>query len=112
MKLIVAIIRPEQLEAVQAALHEPEACLLSVSQVVGSSRESGFTEIYRGREVHVPRPKLRVEIAVNETLALATVESITRALATGTPGHLGYGNVFVLQLDGCVRIPDSLVIGR
>jgi nitrogen regulatory protein PII len=32
MKLIVAIIRPEKLGAVQAALHE-ETCLMSVSPV-------------------------------------------------------------------------------
>jgi nitrogen regulatory protein PII len=33
MKLIIAIIRPEKLAAVQAALREQEACLISVSQV-------------------------------------------------------------------------------
>jgi hypothetical protein len=33
MKLIVAIIPPEKLEAVQAAIIESEACLISVNQV-------------------------------------------------------------------------------
>jgi nitrogen regulatory protein P-II 2 len=48
MKLIIAIIRPEKLAAVQAALHEREACLISVSQVLGDGREPGRTGIYRG----------------------------------------------------------------
>jgi len=112
MKLIIAIIRPEQLAAVEATLHEPDACILSVSQVVGGGRESGFTELYRGREVRVPRPKLRVEIAVSDALAAATVESITRALARGLPGHVGNGDVFVMQLDGCVRVPDTQAVGQ
>src|SRR5262245_10177838 len=109
MKLIVAIIRPEKLQAVQASLPEPEACLLSVSQVVGDGREAGFTEIYRGREVRVPRPKLRLEIAVTDALVQGAVESITRAVSTGYSGggHLGNGNVYVMQLDGCVRIPGG-----
>src|SRR5262245_59874087 len=48
MKLIIAIIGPEKLAAVEAALHEQEACLMSVSHVMGDGRESGRTTIYRG----------------------------------------------------------------
>ena len=107
MKLIIAIIRPEQMEAVQGALREPEACLLCVSEVMGDGREPGFTEIYRGREVRVPRPKLRLEIAVSDALVQGVVESITRAASAGMPGHLGSGKVFVVQVDGCVRIPGG-----
>src|SRR5262245_60728424 len=103
MKLIVAIIRPECLEVVQAALQEAGAALLSVSQVVGDGREPGFTEIYRGREVRVRRPKLRLEVAADETLVPRAVDAIARAAATGDPG--GVGNVFVMHLDECVGIP-------
>ncbi|HKB40137.1 MAG TPA: P-II family nitrogen regulator [Gemmataceae bacterium] len=109
MKLIIAIIRPEQLETVRAALHEPEACLLCASEVMGDGREPGFIEIYRGREVRVPRPKLRLEIAVSDALVQGTVEAISRAASTGVPGHRGHGNVFVMQLDGCIRIPGGPV---
>src|SRR5215813_11965853 len=98
MKLIVAIIRPEQIEAVRAAIREPEACLLSVSEVMGDGREPGFTEIYRGREVRVQRPKFRLEIAVADVLVPGIVESITRA-AAGIPGNLSNSKVFVMQLD-------------
>src|SRR5262245_32753999 len=107
MKLIIAIIRPEHLEAVRGALREPEACLLCVSEVLGDRREPGFTEIYRGREVRVARPKLRLEIAVSDGLAQGVVESISRAASAGVPGHLGGGKIFVMQVDGCVRIPGD-----
>src|SRR5262249_44678680 len=50
--------------------------------------------------------------AVSDALAPATVESITRALARGLPGHLGSGDVFVMQLDGCVRVPDTQAVAR
>src|SRR5262249_34420268 len=99
MKLIVAIIQPEQMETVRASLGGREACLLSVSRGRGAGREPGFPEIYRGREVRVQRPKLRLEIAVSDALVPGTVESITRAAAAGVPGHLGNGKVFVMQLD-------------
>src|SRR5262249_32969025 len=116
MKLIVAIIRPEKLEAVQASLQEPEECLVSVSQVVGNGRDPGFTELYRGREVRVPRPKLRLEIAVHDAQVQGAVEAIARAGFTDDSGHLGRGNIFVMHLDEDVRIPGGeprpVAIGR
>ena len=38
MKLIIAIIRPEKLEAVQAALNEKEVYLMTASDVRGCAR--------------------------------------------------------------------------
>jgi nitrogen regulatory protein P-II 1 len=107
VKLIVAIIRPERLEAVQAALREAETCLLCVSQVVGNGRDDVFTEIYRGREIRRPRPKLRLEIAVPDALVQGAVEGIARAASICGPGRQGNGNVFVMQLEECVRVPGS-----
>ena len=48
MKMIVAIIRPEKLEAVQQALAESDVYLMTVSDVRGCGRQRGFTEVYRG----------------------------------------------------------------
>ena len=41
MKLIIAMIRPENLAAVQAALAEQEMCLMSVSEVLGDINAPG-----------------------------------------------------------------------
>jgi nitrogen regulatory protein PII len=107
MKLVIAIIRPEQLEAVRTVLQETEGCLLCVSQVVSDERSDRFTRIYRGREVRVPRPKLRLEIAVSDTLVQETVDVIARVGSIGCSEPRGNGIVFVMELEECVRIPGS-----
>jgi nitrogen regulatory protein P-II 2 len=107
MKLIIAIVRPERLSAVEATLERQEACLLSVSQVLGDGRDPGYTEIYRGREVHRERPKVRLEIAVDDLFAEAAVAAIVRAASTGEPGRAGDGKVLVLQMDECAHIRNG-----
>ena len=105
MKLIVAIIRPERLEAVQAALNERDVYLMTVSDVRGCGRQRGYTEFYRGAEVQIRLlPKLKVEIAVNDSFVEATVEAIVHAARTPETGQIGDGKIFVLPLDDCVRI--------
>ena len=100
MKLIIAIIRPEHLAAVQAALLEQEACLMSFSEVQGDGHEPGRTGIYRGTEVNVRWPNLRLAIAVDDWCVEGAVESILRAASTGDAKPLGDGKVLVVQLDG------------
>jgi nitrogen regulatory protein P-II 1 len=105
MKLIVAVIRPEQLEAVQAALAEQDVYLMTVSDVRGCGRQRGYTEVYRGAEYQIRLlPKLKLEIAVNEAFVEAAVEAIVHAARTGPTGTVGDGKIFVLPLDDCVRI--------
>ncbi len=105
MKLIVAIIRPEKLEAVQVALNEHDVYLMTVSDVRGCGRQRGFTELYRGSEFDVRLlPKLKLEIAVNEAFVEAAVEAIVHAARTPETGQIGDGKIFVLPLDDCIRI--------
>lgn len=105
MKLIVAIIRPEKLEAVQAALNERDVYLMTVSDVRGCGRQRGYTEMYRGAEFQVRLlPKLKLEIAVNDAFVRAAVEAIIHAGRSGETGNIGDGKIFVLSLEECVRI--------
>jgi nitrogen regulatory protein P-II 1 len=105
MKLIVAVIRPDKLEAVQRALNENDVYLMTVSDVRGCGRQRGYTEVYRGTEVRVQLlGKLKLEIAVNEAFVEATIEAIVHAARTGETGQIGDGKIFVLPLDDCVRI--------
>src|SRR5438132_14373619 len=104
MKMIVAIIRPDKLEAVQAALNERDVYLMTVSDVRGCGRQRGFTEVYRGSEFEVRLlPKVKLEIAVNEAFVEATIEAIVHAARSDT-GQIGDGKIFVLPLEDCVRI--------
>src|SRR5215210_7726511 len=105
MKLIIAIIRPEKLEPVQAALSEREVYLMTVTDVRGCGRQRGFTEVYRGAEMQVRLlPKLKLEIAVNDAFVEATVEAIVHSARSGDTGQIGDGKIFVLALEDCVRI--------
>src|SRR5438128_4350445 len=102
MKLIIAIIRPEKLEAVQAALNEREVYLMTVSDVRGCGRQRGFTETYRGNEVVIRLlSKVKIEIAVNDDYVARTIESISSAAKTG---KIGDGKIFVLDLKDVTRI--------
>src|SRR6201984_2737705 len=105
MKLIVAIIRPEKLEAVQAALNTCDVYLMTVSDVRGCGRQRGFTEVYRGTEFQVRLlPKLKLEIAVNEAFVEAAIEAIVHAARSGDTGQIGDGKIFVIPIDDAVRI--------
>jgi nitrogen regulatory protein P-II 2 len=105
VKLIVAIIRPEQLEPVQQALNERDVYLMTVTDVRGCGRQRGYTEVYRGTSVQVKLlPKIKLEIAVNDAFVEATIEAIVHAARTGDTGNIGDGKIFVLNLEDCVRI--------
>jgi nitrogen regulatory protein P-II 2 len=105
MKMIVVIIRPERLEAVQAALAERDVYLMTVTDVRGCGRQRGFTEVYRGTEFRVRLlSKLKLEIAVNEAFVEAAIEAIIHAARSPETGQIGDGKVFVLPMDDCVRI--------
>ena len=105
MKLIVAIIRPEKLEAVQEALNEQQVFLMTVSDVRGCGRQRGYTEVYRGTEMQIRLlPKLKIEVAVNDNFVDATVEAIVHASRSGNTGQIGDGKIFILSLEDCVRI--------
>jgi nitrogen regulatory protein P-II 1 len=105
MKLVIAIIRPEKLEDVQKALAERDVYLMTVSDVRGCGRQRGYTEIYRGTEVQIRLvPKLKLEIAVNESFVEATIEAIVHSARTGATGTIGDGKIFVLPMEDCVRI--------
>lgn len=105
VKLVVAIIRPEQFDDVQRALAERDVYLMTVTDVRGCGRQRGYTEVYRGTEVQIRLlPKLKLEIAVNEAFVEATVEAIVHSARTGDTGNVGDGKIFVLPLDDAVRI--------
>src|SRR2546423_8019599 len=105
MKMVIAIIRPEKLEAVQQALNARDVYLMTVSDVRGCGRQRGMTEVYRGSEFEVRLiPKLKLEIAVNDAFVEAAIEAIVHSARTGETGQIGDGKIFVLPLEDCVRI--------
>ncbi len=102
MKLIMAIIKPFKLDDVREALTPLGVQGLTVSEVKGFGRQKGQTEIYRGAEYHVNfLPKVKIEVAVEASMAEQVVEAIIKAAHTG---KIGDGKIFVMDLERAVRI--------
>ena len=102
MKLIIAIIKPDRLEAVKQELYKAEVNLITVSEVLGHGRQMGVTEVYRGvKEMGNLLRKVQLLIAVNDNFAEPTVNAILKG---GRTGEIGDGKVFVLPLEECIRI--------
>lgn len=105
MKQITAVIKPFKLEEVRSALTDLGLQGMTVSEVKGYGRQKGHTEIYRGAEYAVNfLPKIKVEVAVPDALAEATVDALTQAARTG---KVGDGKIFVSALEQVVRIRTS-----
>jgi len=105
MKLIIAIIQPNRLEAVKQALADVEVFRLTVMDVQGFGRQRGHTEVYRGHEfaVNLVR-KVQLMIGVNDAFLEPTIDAILKGGRSGPSGELGDGKIFVLPLEDCIRI--------
>ena len=104
MKMIIAIIRPEKLEAVQEALSAKEVYLMTASDVRGCGRQRGFKETFRGGQTIIRLlSKVKLEIAVNEEYVKPTVQAILKAAKT-EGDNIGDGKIFVLPLEEVYRI--------
>ncbi|MFU8779718.1 MAG: P-II family nitrogen regulator [Kiritimatiellia bacterium] len=102
MKLIVAYIQPERLNAVKQALYSKEIFKMSVTNALGCGQQKGYHESYRGVDIEVNLlKKVRVEVAVNDEFVEATLGAIIEGARTG---KIGDGKIFVMQLDDCIRI--------
>jgi nitrogen regulatory protein PII len=102
MKKIEAFIRHEALEAIHDRLVERGLPSMSVSEVKGSGRQAGFTERYRGsrRDVFL-RPKLKLEIAVDDVDLERAIDCILENAHTGEPGD---GKIFVFDIEEAIRV--------
>ncbi|MCQ1534447.1 P-II family nitrogen regulator [Methanosarcina sp. KYL-1] len=104
MKYIIAMIRPERLDAVKRELQKVEVNRLTVSSALGYGAQKGHMEIYRAMEGEITLlEKIRLEIAVNDDFLQPTIEAIKRG-AKGNDDSVGSGKIFVLPLENVIRI--------
>jgi nitrogen regulatory protein P-II 2 len=102
MKLITAIIKPFKLDDVREALSEIGVAGVTATEVKGFGRQKGHTELYRGAEYVVDfLPKVKLEIAVADSIVDQAVETIVKAANTG---KIGDGKIFVSNLEQVIRI--------
>ncbi|MBS0664745.1 MAG: P-II family nitrogen regulator [Verrucomicrobia bacterium] len=102
MKLILAVIKPFKLDEVKTALAAVGVEGMTVTESKGFGRQKGHTEVYRGSEYTVDfLPKVKLEIVVTDEIVPAATDAIVKAAKTG---KIGDGKIFVLPLEGAVRI--------
>jgi nitrogen regulatory protein P-II 2 len=102
MKLIIAIIKPFKLEEVRDALTAVGVQGMTITEVKGYGRQKGHKEIYRGAEYAINfLPKVRVDVAVDDSQVDKVVDAINSAAKTG---QIGDGKIFITALEHAVRI--------
>ncbi|ALA57696.1 P-II family nitrogen regulator [Nitrospira moscoviensis] len=102
MKLVEAIIKPFKLDEVKDALLEIGIQGMTVTEVKGFGRQKGHKETYRGQEYTIEFvPKVKVEVAVQDSQVQRVLDTITRTAKTGS---IGDGKIFVRDLETAVRI--------
>ncbi|MFO0035861.1 MAG: P-II family nitrogen regulator [Planctomycetota bacterium] len=105
MKLIIAIIQPQALESVKAALTDVEVFRLTIMDCQGFGRQKGRSENFE-KDDFAPhlRRKVQLQIAVNEAFVEPTIAAIIKGGRSGEKGEIGDGKICVLPLDDCIRI--------
>jgi len=102
MKLVVAIIKPHQVEAVTSALDNIEVSGMTLTEVRGHGQQRGHSEVYRGGEYKVDfLPKVRIEVLTTDSEA----EKIASVIADGArTGQIGDGKLWIQPIDMAMRI--------
>ena len=101
MKKVEAFIRHEAFEPIRRELLEKGFPSLSISEYKGSGRQKGITEQYRGSElvIHL-RPKLKLEIVVEDKDVGVITETILKHARTG---QVGDGKIFVIPVEEAIQ---------
>jgi nitrogen regulatory protein P-II 1 len=99
---IEAVIRPQRLDEVKAALDDFGVTGMTVTEVRGAGKQKCYTQHYRGAEYTVNLiQKLKLEIVVAE----ADVDRIVEAIATAArTGEIGDGKIFLSPVLDAIRI--------
>ena len=102
MKKIEAIIRPEKLSEVVAALERAGYPGIMITEIEGHGLQKGIKQQWRGEEFQVNfLPKTKVEIVVKDEAAENIIHAI---LESSTTGATGDGKIFVYPIEEAVRI--------
>lgn len=99
---VEALIRPQKLDDVKAALAELGIRGMTVSEVRGSGKQKGFTQHYRGAEYTVNLiQKAKIEVVVTNDGAAGVAQAIAQAARTG---EIGDGKIFMIPVTDAIRI--------
>ena len=102
MVKVEAVVRPQRIDAVRAALDELGVAGMTVTEARGSGRQKGYTQHYRGAEYTVNLlQKVKIETVVRDEEAARVVATIRHVAQTG---EIGDGKIFVTPILDVIRI--------
>lgn len=102
MVKIEAVIRPERLDDVKAALDEIGIHGITVQEVRGAGQQRGYVHRYRGAEYRVNLlEKIKLETVVADAKVDEAVEVIVTA---GRTGEVGDGKIFLIPVSDAIRV--------
>jgi nitrogen regulatory protein P-II 1 len=102
MKLITAVVRPERLPHVKAALFRAGVTGITIMRVSGHGGERELLETYRGATVALEfHEKVLLQMACSESFVEPTIKAI---LGSARTGAVGDGKIFVQPLERVIRI--------
>lgn len=101
MKLVVAIIQPQQLPTVKQSLFDAQIKHLTATNVLGTAPEGAEIRSFRGiaHEVSLFQ-KVRVEVMLKEEMVDRAVDAIVR----GGQDSGGFGIVFVTDIHDVIVV--------
>ena len=102
MKLIMAIIRPEQLSPVKTALEEIGIMAMTITQVHGRGEQKGLEFTHRAGKYRVDLlSKTKIEVVVKDDQEQKVIDVICASARTG---EIGDGKIFVIPVDRTVKV--------
>jgi len=110
MQLIKAIVKPERLDAVKAALEEANFFGMTITEVQGRGEQKGISLQYRGGTIEVDLiPKVEIELVVSDKDTDAVIEAVKKGAYTG---KIGDGRIFVMPVTKSIKIRTNEVIAE
>lgn len=102
MKMVMAVIRSEKLQAVKDAVAAIGVCGMTITHVTGRGSQMGLRFTNRVGEFIVDElEKTKIEIVASDECVDAVVDAIVDSARTGYPGD---GRIFVLPVERSIRI--------
>lgn len=102
MKMLIAVFRPERLDAVREALAEIDCTGMMIEEIRGHGRQKGIELEWRVGTYRVDLlPKVQLTTVVEDHEVNTVIDAIVASASTGAVGD---GKVFVLPVEDVIRI--------
>jgi Amt family ammonium transporter len=102
MTKAVIITNQNKFEGLKIALDKIGITGMTVTQVLGYGMQGGAPEYYRGVQLETTlRPKVKVEIVICKVPTAQLVDTVKKALYTGSVGD---GKIFIYDVENVVKV--------